>query len=154
MSRLPALVSAVTALGFLFACSQQTETGMESQATSSPAATENSQSDGPEKALEYKPVDPKEIACALKDYNYDGVVAEGGGVEPIGGHIGEFHCGLGFDAGSKIIDLSVNEFKDGGVVTKDFGIIRVRFSSSLTSGGYMLMMTDKQKEEIKVFLAK
>lgn len=105
-------------------------------------------------AEKYKPVHPKEIACALKDYNYDGVVAEGGGVEPIGGHIGEFHCGLGFDADSKKIDLAVNIFQDGGVATKDFGVIQVRFSNSLTSSGYMLMMTDKQKEKIKTFLAK
>lgn len=107
----------------------------------------------PSKREKYKPVHPNEIACALKDYNYDGIVAGGGAVKPIGGHIGEFHCGLGFDAGSKRIELAANEFKEGGVATKEFGVIKVRFSSSLTSGGYMLMMTDVQKEKIKAFLA-
>ena len=102
---------------------------------------------------EYKPVHPPEIACAFKDYNYEGVVAEGGAVKPVGGSIGEFHCGLGLDADSKKIDLAVNAFEDGGVVTEDFGIVQVRFSSSLTSDGYMLMMTDEQKEKIRVFLA-
>lgn len=101
----------------------------------------------------YKPVHPDEIACTIEDYNVEGEV-DNGAVKPIGGAIGGVRCGLGFGATAKELELARHEFEDGGLVTSEFGTIQVRFSTSLASGGYMLMMTDTQKARIKEYLAK
>jgi hypothetical protein len=95
---------------------------------------------------EYELVPPGELAFEIREFYYDGVVASDG-VKPTGGEIGQLLCGV------KPIELSQSEFVDGHIVTKDFGRIRVRFSSSLTSGGFAVFLKPSQKSALARFCA-
>lgn len=102
----------------------------------------------------YKPVHYTEIACAFKDFYYEGTVGEGGSVLPTGGGIGEFRCALGGSLDrAKPIELAAKEFREGFIETKSFGKIKVRFRSSLTGDDqYIIFMTDRQKAGLKNYL--
>jgi len=95
---------------------------------------------------EYELVQPDELALEIREFYYDGVVASDG-VKPTEGEIGQLLCGV------KPIELSQSEFVDGHIVTKDFGRIRVRFSSSLTSGGFAVFLKPSQKSALARFCA-
>jgi len=103
---------------------------------------------------EYKALDPNEVSCSISDFNYQGTVAAGGAIAPTAGHIGSFQCRLHDQDSTMAIPLAKDEFVDGGIVTKDFGVFKVLFGASLTGGSSAsLMATDAQMAKLKAFLA-
>jgi hypothetical protein len=91
---------------------------------------------------EYEEVNPSELSFVLRDYNYEGVVAAGGGVEPIGGHIGQFLCE------GQPLELASDKFEDGFIITKHYGKVKVIFSASLMGESFSVYLTSKQKEAL------
>ena len=109
---------------------------------------------GIEELNQYRNLDPTEVDCSISDFNYEGVVAAGGAITPMGGHIGGFDCRLGDQGSRKSIPLAKDEFADGGIVTEEFGVFKVLFGNSLTGGSsFSIMLTGIQKERLEAFLA-
>jgi len=97
---------------------------------------------------DYNFVAPSELAFTLKDFHYDAAVGEGGTAKPIGGKIGTLLCN------DKVIDLENNEFENGFITTKEYGKIKILFSSSLTETGMAIYLTNIQKKALLDFIAK
>jgi len=92
----------------------------------------------------YEFVPPTELKFKIQDFYYNGAVADDG-VRPNGGEVGKFSCG------GKRIELAKPDFEAGQIVTKKFGKIRVRFSSSLTSDGFAVFLSPSQKAALRKF---
>jgi len=90
----------------------------------------------------YEQVDPMELSFSIKDFSHRSVIDEDGG-KPIGGNIGELTCS------GKKIELISHEFEDGYILTKKYGKIKIRFSTSLTGEGFSLWITPSQKQALK-----
>jgi hypothetical protein len=91
----------------------------------------------------YKKVSPSDLDFRLKASGYSGIV-DPDGVKPTGGTIVEFFCE------GHVLELESNQFEGGFVSTKDYGKIKIRFPSSLTSGGsFTVWLTGKQKKALK-----
>jgi hypothetical protein len=98
----------------------------------------------------YEPIDPKEFQCMLKDFYIESKVAieDGRSVGvPKGGGIGQFLCN------GQPIELAEKTFKEGFIVTKQFGKFKTRVSTSMMGGGMALYMTPSQKMALRQFLA-
>lgn len=95
---------------------------------------------------DYQPVDPGELSFELKGFYSRSVVGEGGIPKTVGGEVEELICE------GKKIELVSNKFDGEFLETKQYGKIKIQFSSSLTSSGFSLWLTPKQKEAlIKAF---
>ena len=100
----------------------------------------------PEPKDDYKSVDPAVLSFELKGYYSRSVVGEGGIPKTVGGQVEELICE------GKKIELVSNKFAEGFLETKEYGKIKIQFSTSLTSSGFSVWLTEKQKEAlIKAF---
>lgn len=97
---------------------------------------------------EYKPVDPSELSFELRGYSSRSVIGEGGVPKTVGGSVEEFLCE------GKKIELVSKSLNGEFLTTKDYGKIKVQFSSSLTSSGFTVFLTPKQKEALNALKAK
>jgi hypothetical protein len=89
----------------------------------------------------YEEVNPAELSFEMRDYNKMGVVGKGG-LQPTGGHIGQFLC-----EGHPLL-LSSDKFEDGFVVTKEYGKIKVAFGNPLHGESFSVYLTAKQKRAL------
>ncbi len=95
----------------------------------------------------YEAVDPAELSFELRGYRSRSMVTAEG-PKTIGGAVQEFLCE------GKSIELAKNDFEGEFLVTKDYGKVKIQFSPSLTSGGFSVWLTPKQKESLKVLKGK
>ena len=137
MRRSSGLLTVGAVLGFFVACSPYPDTSAVNESTAS-------EETGSESEEVYAFVPSTELALEIQDFYYNGAVAEDG-VAPNGGEVGKLLCL------NKPIELASPEFEDGFIATKDFGKIKLRFSSSLTSEEYAVFLTPNQKRELKKF---
>ena len=93
-------------------------------------------------ADEYKPVDPGELSFELKGGSSRSVITKDG-PKTVGGTVEELLCE------GKSIHLASNKFDGEFLLTKDYGKIKIQFSPSLTSSGFTVWLTPKQKEALK-----
>jgi len=91
---------------------------------------------------EYQPIDPTELSFELKGYYSRSFVGEDGIPKTVGGKVEQLICE------GKTIELVSNEFDGEFLETKQYGKIKIQFSSSLTSSGFIVWLTPKQKEVI------
>jgi len=103
---------------------------------------------GEENDTEYHFVPPSELEFSIEDMHYNAMVGESGTAVPVGGEIGKLLCN------GKPIELASKEFDDGHIVTKDFGRVKILFSSSLTQSGMAIYLTNKQKKAISDYAPK
>lgn len=84
----------------------------------------------------------------LKDYNYEAVVAGGGFAKPDAGNIGEFLI--------EDIKLTMKQkkFMSGAIETEELGKVRILFSSSLTTEGFIALLTDEQLKNLDKLVQK
>jgi hypothetical protein len=116
-------------------CGQEAETVEQAVAEPEPQLVEQAQ---PE---EYVEVDPSELAFMIEDFYYDGVVGPDG-MEPIGGEVGRFTCE------GQVLELTSPEFVDGFIETKEYGRIKVRFTTQLGGGSFAVWLTPTQKQAL------
>ena len=90
---------------------------------------------------DYVEVDPSELAFSIRDFYCDGVVSSEG-TKPIGGEVGEVTCE------GKALELVSKQFDDGFIVTKEYGKIKVCFSSSLSGESFSVWLTPPQREAL------
>jgi len=83
-----------------------------------------------------------EHRARIVEYHQRSWVIGGGYSKPISGELKE----LWID-GNKI-ELQDQHFNDGTINTKPFGLVRVLFSASLTSSGFLLVMTQDQLKSL------
>jgi hypothetical protein len=94
---------------------------------------------------EYRPVDPAELSFELKGV-YTRSAIKNGIAQTVGGAVEELICE------GKKVELVRNEFDGEFLETKQYGKIKIQFSSSLTSSGFSVWLTPQQKEAlIKAF---
>ena len=74
----------------------------------------------------------------LQKFYYEGVVAGAGIIKPTDGEVGKFII--------ENIELTMKDgvFKSGAIDTKELGEVRVLFSSSLSSIGFIVLLSDEQ----------
>lgn len=94
----------------------------------------------------YEVVDPAELAFSIEDFYYDGVVTEEG-MQPTGGEVGTFTCE------GQVLELETPEFVDGFIVTKDYGKIKILFTTSLSGGSFSVSLKPSQKEALTALKA-
>jgi hypothetical protein len=155
---IPRLLAVGAVAGCFVACNPQADTSAEGRPAEAGGETEAGEQapaeataavENPSPAEEqqeeaYEFVPPKELAFEVQDFYYNGAVAADG-VKPNGGEVGKLLCA------GKAVELASPEFEDGYIVTKDFGKIKVRFSSSLTSEGFAVFLTPTQKGALRKF---
>lgn len=84
----------------------------------------------------------------LQEFNFEGMVAGKGMAMPIGGNIGQFIV--------ENIKLTMKEkkFKSGVIETEELGKVRILFSSSLNSEGFIALLTDEQLKKLENLVAR
>lgn len=95
-------------------------------------------------ADDYQIVTPETLELVIEDFYYEGIIAEDG-TKPAGGDVGQLRCG------AKPIPLASSIFDNGHIVTEGFGKIRVRFSSSLTTTGFAVLLRPSQLSLLKEY---
>ena len=90
----------------------------------------------------YEQVDPQVLSFTIKDFFHKSIIGKDGS-KPIGGEVGELTCNR------KKIELLIHKFEDGYILTKKYGKIKIRFSSSLTGKSFTIWLTPSQKKALK-----
>lgn len=81
--------------------------------------------------------------ATLKDYNYDSLIAGAGIAMPIDGNIGEFLIE------DHKLTMKENKFKGGVIQTNELGNVRILFSSSISSEGFIALLTSEQLKKLE-----
>jgi len=84
----------------------------------------------------------------LLKFNYEGTVAGAGIAKPLGGNIGSFLI--------EDIPLTIKDkrFKRGAIDTEELGKVRILFSSSLATVGFIALLTDEQLKKLEILIIK
>ncbi len=88
---------------------------------------------------EYVEVDPSELAFSMEDFYYEGMVTSEG-MEPTGGEVGKFLCE------GQALELASNEFIDGFIVTKEYGKVKILFTTHISGSSFSVWLTPTQKK--------
>lgn len=136
--RLRQLTSSLIVI-FLFCFSS----GCQRKAHESAAVARESEAD-PEN---FERVDPRELNCTL-NFLFHRSAVRNGVSKPISGEVGEFICN------GQSIELLSQKVEDGYILTKEWGKVGVRFSTSVSAMGFettSIWLIPSQKAALREF---
>lgn len=88
---------------------------------------------------EYELVDSQALKFRLQGQADYGTDRDDDGIKPVGGKVGTFSC-----EGQKL-ELTSEKFEDGFILTKDYGKIKIRFTTTMLGTVLNVFVTPAQK---------